>query len=151
MTAFTVLLVALAAVVPTNRLFFLGASTLSLLVAGEEAGQGLAAGAAVAAGLLALFLLPPGPWTWSFLGFFAPYAVVKRGAERLPFLWSWLAKLAFFQGVAFSGFFLLGVPTPRFPRWALAVAGSLCFLVYDAALTCFLGYYRRRFAPGRIR
>ncbi|HHY95252.1 MAG TPA: hypothetical protein GX513_09620, partial [Firmicutes bacterium] len=52
MAAFAVILVYVAVLIPTNRLFFLGGSTLALLVATVEGGLALGATAAVAAGLL---------------------------------------------------------------------------------------------------
>ena len=154
MAAFAVILVYVAVLIPTNRLFFLGGSTLALLVATVEGGLALGATAAVAAGLLVFFLLPVGPWTLAFWLFFAPYAVVRQLALRVlalgPAGWvmSWLIKLAHFNSTAYLLLVLSGgrplLSGQWLPAWALVVGGEITFLVYDWALGYFLSYYRRR-------
>lgn len=175
--AAAVLFVWLAATVPTNRLFFLGGSSLALYVLALDAGAGTALLAAAAAGLLTAFLLPAGPWTLAFLGFFAPYPVVKYGIERVPVRpLAWVLKLLVFN--ACLGLPLAALPQAlpgvvggwRWPPWGgeavppagtggaalpaalpVLVAANLSFLVYDWALSYFGRYWTVRFGSRRGR
>ncbi|MEW6546748.1 MAG: hypothetical protein AB1446_07520 [Bacillota bacterium] len=157
-----VLLVYLAVVVPTNRLFFLGASTLALHILALEAGPAMGAVSVLAAALLVFLLLPVGPWTLAFWGFFAPYALVKYGADRLR--WpgvAWVLKLLFFNLCLAGALTVLttlslgqeGRPSELLARgsaWRalVAAAGNAVFLVFDWALSYFARYFMRRFRPG---
>ncbi|MDI6893905.1 MAG: hypothetical protein QME70_04700 [Bacillota bacterium] len=169
--AATVLLVYLAVAMPANRLFFLGASTLGLHILALEAGPAAAGAAVLASSLLVFLLLPVGPWTLAFWGFFAPYALVKYGAGRLrrPAL-AWMLKLLFFN-LGLAGALALFLVAPAageagllarlFPwgdrfwpatggaSWfsAVVAVGNGAFLVYDWALSYFAAYWMRRFRP----
>lgn len=176
MVAAAVLLVYLAVTVLTNRLFFLGASSLVLYILALEAGAGMAVLATAAAALLVFLLLPVGPWTLAFWGFFGPYAVVKYGVERLRLRpLAWAIKLLGFN--LCLGLALAVLPQPlegavggwAWPRWqegfgpplpgwagsvpaavlVLLVAANAVFLIYDWALSYFGSYWVRRLARQR--
>ena len=123
-------------------------------------GCGWAAGAASAAVLLALLLLPDktaGVW---FLCFFGHYPIWKSLIERYqtktenPALGWTLKLIGFFVFLAllyflFRDSFLGAIPqlASGWAIWALALALALCFVAYDIAFSILIGYFRIKILP----
>ena len=125
-------------------------------------GYGWAAGASVAAALLALLLLPDktaGIW---FACFFGHYPIWKALIEKLQTrlgkpLYGWILKLLGFAlcmavlYYLFSKFFLSGIPF-KFTEYTagpaiLVIALLLAFVFYDIAFSILIGWFRIKVLP----
>jgi len=155
-TAFSVVLLYLAAVLPTGRMGLCAAASLFGVAAVIEAGA--AAGAAVYAGALLLgFLLLPEKSALLLYGcFFGYYPVMKLFAERLRNrLLEWCVKLAVLNAALTLLLFVFSATVFDFSflggrRWLLYPFCSVLFVLFDLGVSGVIAFYLRSIR-GRIK
>ncbi|MBP1737341.1 MAG: hypothetical protein H6Q60_1222 [Oscillospiraceae bacterium] len=154
MTALSLILLWLSAILPTGRWGLIAAA--GLLPAAVIISSGLSGGffCWLATGLLAFVLLPDKMNMLLYLLFFGVYPMIKFLLERMRKLpLELLCKLIFFNLVltlfwfVFRELFLPALPQMLQLAWAAYVAGNAAFLVYDYGFTKLIGFYMARFAP----
>ena len=128
-----------------------------LIVPVIEFGTGTALTAYAAVALLSIFLAGDKEAALMYALLFGIYPIIKRYFEMLPRrLFEYIAKYAYFNAAAFGAimlaYWVFGVPLDdgTLGRWflpVLAVAGNICFIVYDIALTKIITLYVRRLQP----
>ena len=132
----TLLCIFLATVLPTNKLFFLGGSSLFTAVVLLEGGWGWAWLFYFAACALALWLLPVGPVSLAYVFFFGTWFFLRESlSKRSQFVLYWVAKRMGLNLVVSRPHFIL-------PLWMGSQVGMLLF---DWAFGLFLAWYRARF------
>ncbi len=153
MSAFSLICLYTAAVMPTGQLGFVGATAVFGAAAVVETGA--AGGAAVFAVTAALgfFLLPDKSPLFIYLFIFGYYPVVKVLAERLknPVL-RWIVKLL---PVNAGIFLLLKVFTVesldtlagKTGIWLVFLAGSAIMILFDVGLAKLTAYYAGAVSP----
>lgn len=142
----------LSALLPSGR--WAAVAVAGLMPAAAVVSVGLASGFGVyiAAGLLALMLVPDKLNVLLYLLFFGSYPMVKSLLERLrkPTL-SWALKFLFFDLVFCA--FVFGFGTMFMPwlaellnkrTWLVVLAGNVIFLVYDLGFTRLIALYAVR-------
>ena len=147
----TLLCIFLATVLPTNKLFFLGGSSLFTAVVLLEGGWGWAWLFYFAACALALWLLPVGPVSLAYVFFFGTWFFLRESLSKRPQFIALIFKLCYFNLLLFVLYWVakrmglnLVVSRPHFilPLWMGSQVGMLLF---DWAFGLFLAWYRARF------
>jgi len=149
-TALAVICLYLSNVLPTNRLFFYGLSTVFLLTMVIEYGPASAFAVYGATVLVAAILLPNKIPLIPYVLFFGYYGIFKYFVERIQhFVLEWIVKLCAFtaaMGVTYwlvSSVFFQSV-TFKFPLWVMALLAEAVFIIYDIAYSLAAKYYVQR-------
>lgn len=152
LSALCVLLLYLGSVMPSLGISFVAAAALLPAVSVIHCGCFWAAGVYVAAGILALLLLPDKSCAVWFLMVFGHYGILKSRIERLnkPMA-EWALKLAVF-GVCICGIYFLFRTAfvgmlPKYGAGILFAALAVCFVLYDIAFSALISFYGRRIKP----
>ncbi len=147
----TLLCLFLATMLPTNKLFFLGGSSIFTSLVLLECGPGWAWLFYFAASALALWLLPMGPASIAYVLFFGTWGLLRESLSKRPQFIALIFKLCYFNLLLFVLYwvakrmgFNLVVARPHFilPLWLGSQVGMLLF---DWAFGLFLAWYRARF------
>ncbi len=97
--------------------------------------------------MLSLLLLPNKYSAFLYLIFGGIYPILKRYAERLPILLSWVVKFIYFNAVLaamiYGAKFLFGVDEEELTV-ALFAMGNVTFFLYDVAMTKLISFYLMR-------
>lgn len=150
LAAFTVLSLYISAILPANKFFFFGLSSVFIAVVLVETGVKNGWVFYAATTLLALLVLPDKLHVIPYALFFGIYGIVKYYAEKVKkFVVEFIIKLFYFNLTIIPSFLLAGRATglpasERFPWWILLAAANAAFLVYDYAFTVFIRFYFKR-------
>lgn len=154
LTALSVIVLYLTALVPTGRLGLVALAGLTPAAAVVSARLPAGLFCYAATGILGLFLSPDKGSVLLYLLFFGLYPLVKCWIERLrkaPL--EWVCKLAFFNAILticwffFRAALLLGLPNYFNTLWVLYLLGNVVFVVYDFGFSKLISLYVARVNP----
>jgi hypothetical protein len=148
--ALAVLLLYIAAVVPSGKLALSAIAGIFVAAVLIECGWVSALCSFAAASVIALLLSPQRFPALMFLVFFGYYPLVKSIAEkRKSRVVEWIIKLAVFNIAALllevgliSGF-LTGIELPPVSVYVIWLASNAVFVVYDFGFSALISYYLR--------
>ncbi len=151
LAALSLVVLYLAALVPTGQLGLVAAA--GLMPAAAVISAGLPAGVFCygVTGILGLLLTPDKGSAALYLLFFGLYPLVKCLIERLRRLpLEWACKLAFFNlalaaaWLTLRATLLAGLPAIFEGLWAMCALGNVTFVVYDLGFSRLITFYRTR-------
>ncbi len=153
LTGITVVMLYLAAVLPSAKLSVVAVAGLSSSIAVMQYGRMAGLLCYAASFLIALMIVPVKSIAILYGIFFGYYPVVKNKLESLPKISiEWLFKILIFNFVFVATVLLLkygflpnigldGIAVPL-----LWVAGNIAFVFYDIVFSKLIGFYCARFA-----
>ncbi len=152
-----VVLLYLAALLPTGKIFMVCAASLAVVFLRMRFDWRWALGCFAVTGLLGLLLSPSKVPAILYVVFFGYYPLVKLPAERIASpIWRWAAKLGCFN-LAMAGLYAAFhsvLPAQQGPLAAFPALMLLCanaaFVIYDLALRQGILYYLRHIS-GRMK
>lgn len=152
LTALCVVILYIGSLVFQLRISFAALAALLPAVAVIHCGYFWACGVYLAAGGLALLLIPDKTCAIWFLLVFGHYGIIKSLIERIGNrLIEWPLKLVLFATCAVLMYFLFRtVFFSALPQYAvpLLFAGlAACFVLYDIAFSALISFYVRRIMP----
>lgn len=146
----TILSLYLASTLPTNRIFFLGLSSVFLAIIVIEFGTKTAFINYVSISILGFLILPNKFILMPYIFFLGYYGIVKYFIEKLDnFLIEWIIKVLVFNGALyliylFYSSMFVGDILIKIPIWAVVIIAEIIFIVYDYAYSVAIWYYRRK-------
>lgn len=146
----TIVSLYLASVLPTNRIFFLGLSSVFLAIIVVEFGTKAAILNYVSVSILGFLILPNKITLLPYIFFLGYYGIIKLYIEKLNnFIVEWVLKLVAFNGglyviYTFAHSILLGDISIELPIWALIIIAQIIFIVYDYGYSVAIWYYKRK-------
>ena len=153
LTALSVALLYLAAVIPSGRIGVTAIAALLPAAAVLSCGIGWSLGVYAATGILALLLLPTKGPAVAYLLVLGHYPVMKSLIERVKNVpLEWILKLALFYALLcafYFGFKALFLDLVSFQEQlvpVLFVGCGVVFVLYDIAFTRLISLYVRRFS-----
>lgn len=150
-TAFGVVLIYLCSILPTSRLFILGAA--SCLIPFSVLRINLKGSLIVyaATSLISVMLIGVRDITFAYILFFGIYGIVKYLIEKLRKLPAELfLKLVYYNlslliiFFIFKSLFFTSLSL-NMPLYAAVIVSEFVFLIYDYVLTLFVGYAQKHF------
>ena len=154
-SALAVVILILAAVLPTGRLALAAMAGLCMIPAVLRGGAAFAAGSFAVSGAAALLLSPAKSIAVAYLLFFGWYPIVKSLLERIKNRAAELgAKLFVFNAALTAAVFLFAraafpeLSFSQFAGWAAVLAwlaANAAFLLYDFAMTRIISMYLNKF------
>ena len=150
MTAFTVGLLYLGALLPVQQLGIIALSSLFGIAAVIEAGIGAGAFVFIGSSILGAIIVQFRPMITFYVLFFGYYPIVKSCAEKLKnTALKWAVKLTVFNAALSLLWFLFSslifIPVLLELGTALIyVLGNLTFIVYDIGLSRLISFYIMR-------
>lgn len=137
----------LCSITPSGKLALIALASACVCVPVIECGTRYAASGAVAAILLSFIIIPNKMIPMAYAMLFGYYPIVKLYIERIRRLWmEMLIKLAgalLVIGLAFL-LFRAAAESIVYPVSAVVTAALAVFVIYDAALTMFISFYKNR-------
>lgn len=155
-SALAVIILILAAVIPSGRLALTAVAGLAMILVVLRCGLAYAFGAFIVSGLLALLLSPLKGCALLYLLFLGWYPIVKSPVERIrkrPY--EWALKLVVFNAAFAVAFFLMkeilyaDMSMPLLQGWFAALfwlAANVIFVLYDLAIGQLIAIYLNKFA-----
>lgn len=146
----TIVSLYLASTLPTNRIFFLGLSSVFLAIVVIEFGTRAAILNYISTSILGFLILPNKVILLPFISFLGYYGIIKFYIEKLDnFIFEWILKLLAFNGglylvYTFTNTILLGDISIDVSIWVIIVIAEIIFIVYDYAYSVAIWYYRRK-------
>lgn len=140
----------LASTLPTNRIFFLGLSSVFLSVIVIEFGTKAAFFNYLASSILGFLIIPNKFIMVIYILLLGYYGIVKYYIEKLDnLILEWIIKLIIFNiwlylVYNFTYSFFFGDISIKIPIWILAVAAQVVFIVYDYVYSIAIWYYKRK-------
>ena len=151
LTALSVLLLYLAAVLPSAQLAVTAVASLLPAAAVIRCGYAWSAGVYAATAVLLLLLLPQKGPALAYALIVGHYPILKSLIERLDKLvLEWILKLALFYGLlcvyyfGFSKFFLELVTVPEGLLVWFFLGGGVVFVLYDIGFSKLIGLFSDR-------
>lgn len=137
----------LAAVLPTNRLFFYGLSSVFCSIIMVEAGTKWSFIFYGATSMLAFLLVPNKLGIIPYLLFFGVYGIAKYYIEGIKNIVAELLLKGVFFTASMAGTavivqeLFMGDVSSKIPLWGLGIIALIIFYIYDYAYTRFVVYY----------
>lgn len=150
-TALGLALMYIAAIAPTNRLFFAGASSIIIAASIVQIGVRWSLLVYISTAILGIFIPGPKFLIISYIFFFGIYGIIKYYIERIRKLpIELILKLVFFNAalaVAVFTYKLLFMYLPQigYSLMLIFIGAQLVFLLYDYALTLIIHYIEKHF------
>ncbi len=150
-TAFSVVLLYIAGVLPTMRIALSAAAGLFCAVMLMSRGAGYSLLVYIATSLISLFFLPVKTPPFIYFAFFGYYPILKYFIEKLRSLpIEWLLKLLSFNLVftllLYFSSYIAGLQDifTAFPVYILYIAANIAMILYDFAFSLLIARYRSR-------
>ncbi|WP_202707286.1 hypothetical protein [Sporosalibacterium faouarense] len=139
-----------ASILPTNKLFFFGLSSIFLAFIVIEFGVKFAILNYLSSVFLLLIMIHNKLTLIPYILFFGYYAIVKYYVERINNLvLEWFIKLSIFNIVMYLIYFiadklLLSELKIKIPIWIIILIAEGIFIIYDYAFSIGIAYYNNK-------
>lgn len=145
-TALSIILIYLASIFPTNKLFILGICTCLIMISMMTLGLKSTITVYIATSILGLLFCASKFIVILYIFLFGVYGIVKYFIEKLNNVWlEIILKLIFFNIVCILLFVLYKIilgnfPQLKYPLYLIFIILQFVCLIYDYALTTFASY-----------
>ncbi|MDO4541220.1 MAG: hypothetical protein Q4C00_00125 [Bacillota bacterium] len=153
MTAFTVMILFGAMIVPNLKLFLYGLSSLPMAVVVMECDKKTGLLFYVASALLCFILLPDKVAALPYIVVLGLYGLIKAVAEGSPnTLTEWLIKIIYFNASLSLYLWLIikiFIPNISFPipLWIIIIGAEAIFVAYDFIYSYCVSFYEKSLRP----
>lgn len=141
----------LASILPTNRLFFFGLSSIFLASILLEFGVKFAFVNYVSSSILIVILIYNKVIIIPYVLFFGYYAIIKYYIEKINnFFIEWIIKISLFNITMYLIYLIvdklfIGDIKINLPFWIITILAQIVFIIYDYAFSVAIGYYVKNF------
>ncbi|MEG0874152.1 MAG: hypothetical protein RSB05_00895 [Clostridiales bacterium] len=153
MTAFTVIILFFAMVIPNLKLVLYGLSSLPIAVILIECDKKTAGLFFTATAVLALILIPDKTAVLPYVVVLGFYGFIKAIAEKFTNnIVEWAIKIIYFNAtLAIYLWLVLAIFLPNIvlpiPLWVLIIGAEVGFVIYDFIYSACIWYYEKQIRP----